>query len=45
MFLEQVKEGLPQQDWKITCIRLAPNVPEQNPVEAVWLQGGSKASG
>jgi transposase len=38
-FLEQVNGGLPQEDWKITCIRLAPNAPEQNPVEDVWLQG------
>lgn len=38
-FLEQVNSGLSQEEWKITCIRLAPNAPEQNPVEDVWLQG------
>jgi transposase len=38
-FLAQVNGGRPQQEWKITCIRLAPNAPEQNPVEDVWLQG------
>jgi transposase len=25
-------------EWQITCIRFAPNAPEQNPVEDVWLQ-------
>ncbi len=24
--------------WQLTCIRFAPNAPEQNPVEDVWLQ-------
>jgi transposase len=38
-FLGQVNGGLTQAQWKITCIRLAPNAPEQNPVEDVWLQG------
>jgi transposase len=37
-FLRQVNEGLPPEHWKITCIRLAPNAPEQNPVEDIWLQ-------
>lgn len=37
-FLAQVNGELPPQEWKITCIRLAPNAPEQNPVEDVWLQ-------
>jgi transposase len=37
-FLEQLNGGLPPEDWKITCVRLAPNAPEQNPVEDVWLQ-------
>ncbi len=27
-----------QEQWQITCIRFAPNAPEQNPVEDVWLQ-------
>lgn len=37
-FLAQVNDSLPAEQWKITCIRLAPNAPEQNPVEDVWLQ-------
>lgn len=37
-YLESVNQGLEQSDWKITCIRFAPNAPEQNPVEAIWLQ-------
>lgn len=37
-FLQQVNGSLPSQEWQITCIRLAPNAPEQNPVEDVWLQ-------
>jgi len=37
-FLTQVNGTLPSEQWKITCIRLAPNAPEQNPVEDVWLQ-------
>jgi len=37
-FLQQVNDSLPPEAWKITCIRLAPNAPEQNPVEDVWLQ-------
>jgi transposase len=38
-FLKQVNGGRSQEEWKITCIRLAPNAPEHNPVEDVWLQG------
>ena len=37
-FLAQVNAGLPQDQWQITCVRLAPRAPEQNPVEDVWLQ-------
>lgn len=37
-FLAQLNGGLAPEHWKITCIRLAPNAPEQNPVEDVWLQ-------
>lgn len=33
-----VDGGLSVQEWNMTCIRLAPNSPEQNPVEDVWLQ-------
>lgn len=27
------------EQWQITCILFAPNAPEQNPVEDMWLQG------
>lgn len=37
-FLTRVNGSLPPEQWRITCIRLAPNAPEQNPVEDVWLQ-------
>jgi putative transposase len=38
-YLEKINEGKTEEEWKITCIRFAPNAPEQNPVEDVWLQG------
>lgn len=37
-FLRHVNSDLPPEEWKITCLRLAPNAPEQNPVEDIWLQ-------
>ena len=36
-YLNSVNQGLDVQEWKITCIRFAPNDPEQNPVEDIWL--------
>lgn len=38
-YLGQVNQGLEEKDWKVTCLLLAPNAPEQNPVEDVWLRG------
>jgi len=38
-YLESVNQGLEPTKWKITCIRFAPNAPEQNPIENIWLQG------
>jgi transposase len=38
-FLAQEKAGLAATDWKITCVPFAPNAPEQNPVEDLWLTG------
>jgi transposase len=38
-YLDSVNNGLDEEKWKITCIRFAPNAPEQNPVEDIWLQG------
>lgn len=38
-FLASVNERANSKaEWQITCIRFAPNAPEQNPVEDVWLQ-------
>ena len=36
-YLDLVNQGLEPKNWKITCIRFAPNAPEQNPIEDVWL--------
>ena len=38
-YLEQINKGLDPESWPVTCILLAPNAPEQNPVEDIWLQG------
>lgn len=37
-FLQRVNGSFSPEAWKTTCIRLAPNAPEQNRVEDVWLQ-------
>lgn len=37
-FLATVNGARPPEEWLITCVQLAPNAPEQNPVEDVWLQ-------
>jgi transposase len=37
-YLESVNQGLDETNWKITCLRFAPNDPKQNPIEDVWLQ-------
>jgi transposase len=37
-FLTSVNDGHKSSDWPITCIVFAPNAPQQNPVEDVWLQ-------
>jgi transposase len=37
--LDKVNRGLEEKDWKITCMLFAPNAPDQNPVEDVWLRG------
>ena len=36
-YLNLVNQGLEPKNWKLTCIRFAPNAPEQNPIEDVWL--------
>ena len=38
-FLAQQNAGLAEADWNVTCVRFAPNAPEQNPTEDVWLKG------
>jgi len=36
-YLDSLNQGLDEHEWKITCIRFAPNDPKQNPVEDIWL--------
>ncbi len=38
LFVFSLNHNLPEQEWQITCIQLAPYAPEQNPVEDIWLQ-------
>jgi transposase len=38
-YLELVNKGKFPEEWQINCILFAPNAPEQNPVEDIWLQG------
>jgi transposase len=38
-YLTKVNEGCEAGEWAVTCIQFAPNAPEQNPIETVWLQG------
>lgn len=37
-YLQTVNQDLTESAWAITCTRFAPNAPEQNPVEDIWLQ-------
>lgn len=39
VYLQEVNHGLDKHDWKVTCELFAPNAPEQNPVEDIWLKG------
>ena len=39
IYLQEVNKGLEKKDWKVTCELFAPNAPEQNPVEDIWLKG------
>lgn len=38
-YLEKINSRKTEEEWLLRCIRLAPNAPEQNPIEDVWLQG------
>ena len=37
-YLQVINAGLPKDQWPVTCIKLAPNAPEQNPIESAWLK-------
>ena len=37
-YLGQVNQDLEKSEWLIICELFAPNAPEQNPVEDIWLQ-------
>ncbi len=37
-YLYQINGDKSEQEWPVHCIKLAPYAPEQNPIEAVWLQ-------
>ena len=37
-FLSKQNDGLLKSEWEITCELFAPYAPEENPVEAIWLQ-------
>jgi transposase len=37
-FLQQTNQKRAAEDWLITCLVFAPNAPQQNPVEDIWLQ-------
>ena len=43
-YLGEVNQGKTEEEWLIRCIKLAPNAPEQNPIEDVWLQGKEMGS-
>ncbi len=38
-FLAQENAGLAEAEWKVTCLLFAPNAPEQNPIEDLWVKG------
>jgi len=38
-YLAEINAGRAEAEWKITCVRLAPYAPEENPMEEVWLHG------
>jgi transposase len=37
-FLGEQNEELEEEKWKVRCQRFALYAPEENPVEAIWLQ-------
>ncbi len=38
-YLAKLNNGLTTENWAVTLELFAPNAPEQNPVEDIWLQG------
>jgi transposase len=38
-FLAEVNKRREEKDWLVTLLPFAPNAPEQNPVEDIWLAG------
>lgn len=38
-YLTEINANLSPEEWLINCTKFAPNAPEQNPVEDIWLQG------
>ena len=38
-FLAEVNQGLAEEEFVVSLMAFAPNAPEQNPVEDVWLAG------
>jgi transposase len=36
-YLEKINGQLPENQWPLTLLHFAPNAPEQNPIESVWL--------
>ncbi len=38
-FLARENAGLAQAQWPVSCGLFAPNAPEQNPTEELWLKG------
>ena len=37
-YLMLINQEKPEEKWWINCLKFAPNAPEQNPVEDIWLQ-------
>jgi transposase len=37
-YLEGVNFGRSRDGWRVRCVLFAPNAPEQNPIEDVWLK-------
>lgn len=37
-YLDSLNRELRKEQWLLTCLRFAPNAPQQNPVEDIWLQ-------